>query len=231
MVGDAESSTSSMAVGVARGSQTWAAGLFCSILAGGDARLGKLGCSMLIPSCGLCMDGLCGWNGRWSGLCQGEGNIGACTVRAQGGVETGPRPTAHLQESVGHLQAFPISRCKADWIHQFLSPPRHPLLSFSAPHQPLLPDGQDISRSNTTYGTELDGTTLPTLLRTLLLTHSAIPGRHPMAGAKVCSPPREQPQAGSRGIPSRPVESFTNGPLPQAQPWRPRGFVCRGGNG
>lgn len=140
---------------------------------------------------------------------RGEGNIGHARCGRRGGVETGPRPTAHLQESVGHLQAFPISRCKADWIHQFLSPPRHPLLSFSAPHQPLLPDGQDMSRSNTKYGTELDGTTLPTLLRTLLLTHSAIPGRHPMAGAKVCSPPREQPQAGSRGIPSRPVESFT----------------------
>lgn len=134
------------------------------------------------------MDGLCGWNGQWS--VPGRRETSGHARCAQGGVETGPRPTAHLQEFVGRLQAFPISRCKADWIHQFLSPRRPPPL---APHQPLLRDGQDTSSSNTKYTAR---------------THAARNDSWPasiMPIARVCSPPREQPQAG--------LEEFRRAPL------------------
>lgn len=149
---------------------------------------------------------------EWPVVCaREEGNMGMHGAGA-GGVETGPRPTAHLQEFVGRLQAFPISRCKADWIHQFLSPRRRPL---STPHQPLLRGGQDISTSNTKYGTELDVTTLSSLLTTLLHTQkllAVIPWPEPKFALR-----HEQPRR-SRGIPSRPIESFINGPYHRPNP-------------
>lgn len=178
-----------MAVGVARGSQTWADGLFCSILAVGDPRLGKLGRSMLIPSCGSvwmgCVDGMA------SGLCQGGGKHGHARCGRRGALKRvrGPRHTSKNLWGVSKLSPFPAARLIG-------STSSFPLVVV--PSSPLI---------NHCFAT---AKTLQGPIRNIRhdLTHAARNDSWPapiMPIARVCSPPREQPQAG--------LEEFRRAPL------------------